>query len=294
MRKKAIYTSSGISAEEKKTRVAWSLNVMAHEGSEVGPYEYEYGRCCGLDQISVEETAQKAAEKAVADLHPEKIDSFSGDVILGPEAVSSMIGEPAAFSTNANNVYRGQSVLAGKCGEKVASDYVNIRDNAILPGEPTSSRFDREGTPHQDLVIIENGLLKSFMYDSLAAKRDNHLPTGNAVGSFRELPRIGVANLVMEGTEPESVETIIGGTEKGLVITRFSGAVDPISGDFSGAVKGAHFVKSGEIQHPVKEAAVAGNAYSIICKITDVSRETAKYSRMIVPFVKIPEMQIIA
>jgi PmbA protein len=293
IRKKAICTSSGISAEEKKSRFSWSLNGMAREGNEVGPYEYHYGCCTHVNQIYAEETGQNLAERAVSDLYPKKVDSFTGDIILGPEGVSHLIGDPVIFSVNANNVFRGQSVLAQKQGEEVASPMVTIRDNALLPSEPSSSKFDREGTPHQNLTVVEKGVLKTFLYSSLAAKRDNHPNTGNATGTFRDIPKIGNTNFIVEKTS-RKLETLIEEVEKGLLITRFSGVADVISGDFSGAVKGAHFIKSGEIQHPVREATIAGNVFEILLKITDISRETAKYSHMILPFIKIPDMQIIA
>lgn len=292
-RKKAICTSSGISGEEKKSRFSWSLNGMAREGDEVGPYEYHYGCCTHVNQIYVEKTGQDLAETAVSDLYPKKVDSFTGDIILGPEGVSHLIGDPVTFSVNANSVFRGQSVLAQKQGEEVASPTVTIKDNALLPSEPSSSKFDREGTPHQNLTIVEKGVLKTFLYNSLASKRDNHVNTGNATGTFRDIPKIGNTNFIVEKTS-KKLESLIEETERGLLITRFSGVADVISGDFSGAVKGAHFIKSGEIQHPVREATIAGNVFEILPKITGVSRETAKYSKMILPFIKISDMQIIA
>ncbi|MBU7018451.1 MAG: TldD/PmbA family protein [Theionarchaea archaeon] len=293
IRKKAICTSSAVSAEEEKSRFSWSLNGMAREGNEVGPYEYHYGCCTHVNQIYVEETGQNLAERAVSDLYPKKIDSFTGDLILGPEGASHLIGDPVISSVNANNVFRGQSVLAQRLEEKVTSPIVTIRDNALLPGEPSSSKFDREGTPHQNLTIVEKGVLKTFLYNSLAAKRDSHSNTGNATGTFRDIPKIGNTNFVVEKTS-KNLETLIEEMEGGLIITRFSGVADVISGDFSGAVKGAHFIKRGEIQHPVREATIAGNVFEILPRITDISRETAKYSKMILPFMKISDMQIIA
>ena len=293
IRKKAICTSSGISAQERRSRFSWSINGMAREGNEVGPYEYHYGCCTHANKIYVEETGELMAEKAVSDLYPKKMDSFTGDIILGPEAVSHLIGDPVIFSVNANNVFRGQSVLAQKQGEEVASPIITIKDNALLPGEPSSSKFDREGTPHQNLTLVEKGVLKTYLYNSLAAKRDSCPNTGNATGTFRDIPKIGNTNFVVEKTS-KKLETLVEETEKGLLVTRFSGVADVISGDFSGAVKGAHFIKSGEIQHPVREATIAGNVFEILTRISDVSRETAKYSQMILPYMKVPDMQIIA
>ncbi|KYK31425.1 MAG: hypothetical protein AYK19_03950 [Theionarchaea archaeon DG-70-1] len=292
VREKAISTSTGISAAEKKSRLSWLLIAIAREKDEVGSFEYEYGCTTKVKEVYAEETARMIAEKAAANLHPQKIESFSGDIILGPGAVVDLIVDPFVSSVNANNVYRGQSVLAQKLTEEVASDVVTIRDHAVLPGDFNASAFDREGTPHQNVTIVENGVLTQFMYDSLAANRENVSPTGNATGTVREIPMIGVTNFVVDETS-RALDTIVEEADTGLLITRYSGTAERISGDFSGAVKGAQYIKSGEIQHPVKEAAIAGNIFEILPRITDVSEETLRYPKMVLPYMKIPEMQII-
>lgn len=293
VREKAILTSTGVSAAERRSRFSWFLIAMARENHEVGPYEYQYGCCTQAKKLYTEKTAHMLAESAVTNLYPKKIESFSGDLILGPGAVSELIGDTVAFSANANNVHRGQSVLAGKTGETIASDVVTMRDNALVPADINSSTFDREGTPHQNVPLVEKGVLNQFLYDSLAANREGVPSSGSATGNFREIPRIGISNFIIEGSS-HTLETMLQETEKGLLITRFSGATDQISGDFSGAVKGAHYIESGEIQHPVKEATVAGNVFEILPHVSDVSKEVLRFPKMVLPSLKIPEMQIIA
>jgi PmbA protein len=293
LREKAICTSPGISAVEKKSMFSWFLLGMALERHEVGSFEYQYGCTTQVGEVHVEKTARTLAEHAVANLHPKKIAPFSGDVILGPEAVLEVLCDPVVFSLNANNVYRGQSQLTEKHNCKIASPLMTIADNAVVPGDFSSSAFDREGTPHQTLTMVRKGVLESFMYDSLAASRENRSSTGNAAGSVREIPRIGITNFMIKNTS-HSLETLIEETERGLLVPRFSGTSDEISGDFSGAVKGAQLIRSGEIQHPVKEAVISGNVFEILPTIEDISKETLRYSRMVLPYVKIPGMQIIA
>jgi PmbA protein len=287
---KAIVTSCGITASERRSRFSWYVVGMARKGSEVGPYEYQYGCTVRVKDLYVEETAKKLAENAVATLHPQKIESFSGDLILGPEAVSTMIGDPMAFAANAHNVHMKQSVLAGRLGEKISSDDVTIVDDSTLPGDYNSSAFDREGSPHQAVTIVDKGILKSFMHHSMTAKIENKSSTGNATGSFAEMPRIDITNFIIEKSS-RSIQAILEETDKGLIVSRYGGAGEDMSGDFSGALKGAHFIKSGEIQYPVKETTVTGNLFEILPRICAVSAETLRCSKMVLPYVKIAEMQ---
>lgn len=289
---KAVFNSSGVSVSERKSVFSWFLAGIAQEHNEIGPFEYQYGCTAQTNKVYCEKTAKILAERALANLHPQKIESFSGDLILGPEAVSALICDPVTFSVNATYVHKGQSVLAGALNRKIASDVVTIKDHALLPGNFNSSRFDREGTPHQALTVVKNGVLQSFMYDALAANRESRKSTGNAIGSFREIPRIGITNFMIERTS-HNLPTMIEETDSGLFVTRFNGMCDQITGDFSGAVKG-QLITSGEIQYPVKEAIIGGNAFEILLKITDISEEAMKYSQMTLPYVHVQGMQITA
>ena len=293
IREKAISTSTGVSASEKQSRFSWYLVGMAREGKDVGSYEYYYGCCTQKKDLYLEETATTLAEKVVANLRPRKVSSFTGDLILSPDAVSGLISDPVTFSINGNNAYRGQSVLAEKRGQPVASDIVTIRDNATIPKDYNSSSFDREGSPHQNLAIVEKGIFKRFLYDSFAANRESSESTGSATGTFREIPKIGTTNFMVEKGS-HSLDTLIAETEKGLLISRFSGTSQQVSGDFSGAVRGAQVIKSGEIQYPVKEATIAGNVFDILPRISGISKETLRYSQTVLPYIKISDMEFTA
>ncbi len=293
LRNKAIATSSGISFQERKSLFSWFLFGLAAAEGEVSPYEFQYGCTTHVKELYLEETARMMAHRAAADLNPRKIDSFSGEVILAPEAVSAIVGDSMAFSLNASNVHRGQSVLRGKLNEKVASDLVTVRDDAISPGDYNSSAFDREGTPHQTVILVEKGVLKRYLYDTLAANRESRPSTGNAVGTFREIPKIGITNFSIDRSS-SSIEDMVTDINEGLLICRFSGTSDPISGDFSGAVKGSHCIRKGEIQYPVKEATIAGNVSELLQKVSHISEETMRYPRMMLPYMKITEMKVTA
>jgi PmbA protein len=291
LRTKAVVTSTGITASEKKSMFSWYIVGMAREKTDVSSFEYQYGSCTHVNQLYLEKTAHTMADNAVANLHPESVAPFTGDIILGPEAVSALIGDPLKFSLNAHNVYRGQSVLATKLHQQIASDILTLKDNPVIPYTHNSSAFDREGSPHQEVTPLKKGVLQQYLYDASAAKREGISSTGNATGTFREMPAIGISNFIIENRSTP-LQTLLEETTKGLLISRFSGTSDQISGDFSGACKGAHVITAGAA-HPVKGVVISGNVFEILHRITAISKETLKYSRMVLPFIKVADMRII-
>ena len=293
VRNRAIATTRGISYKEKKSRFSWFLIGIARENSDVGSFVYVYGHATHIKDLSCSQTAQALSRDALRNLNAQKIESFTGDLILGPEAVSSLIGYPMIFALNAHNVHRGQSMLAGKMGTPICSDIITFQDNPTLSYDINASGFDREGTPHQDVVMVQDGLLQNFMYDTLAANREGHPPTGNAIGSFREIPKVGITNFIISGRS-RNLDTIIEETEKGLLVNRFSGATADVSGDFSGSLKGTQLIQGGECRHTTKEVTIAGNLFDILPRISDISTETQYYPQMILPHIKITDMQVIS
>jgi len=293
VRNRAIATSRGISYQEKKSRFSWFLIGLAREGDDVGSFVYVYGHATNIKDLSCSETARVLSCHALRNLHAQRVESFTGDLILGPEAVSSLIGYPLIFALNAHNIHRGQSMLAGKMGAPICSDILTVQDNPTLSHDINASGFDREGTPHHNVVMIQDGLLQSFIYDTLAANREGHAPTGNAIGSFREIPKVGITNFIVTGRSRD-LDTIIGETERGILVNRFSGATADVSGDFSGSLKGTQLITGGECRHTTKEVTIAGNLFDILPRISDISTETQYYPQMILPYVKISDMQVIS
>lgn len=289
-KERAVCNSNGISAGEHTGGLSWYLIVLAREGGEVGSFEYEYGCTTQVDERAVETTAQTAVTRALHNLHAQKCQTFSGDIILGPEAVSTLLGDTIAFAANATNVHMGQSSLSGRTGKAIASPKLTVRDDSTLPYSYNSSSFDREGCPHQAVPIIDDGILNHFLHHTQSAFREHTESTGNATGSFAEMPRIDITHLIIEPSS-KSLTQLIEETEKGLLISRFSGSGEDVSGAFSGGLKGSHVISSGEVSHPVKGIALRGNIFEILPKICDISSETAQYPHMTLPYVKIASMR---
>jgi len=141
-------------------------------------------------------------------------------------------------------------------------------------------------------VLIQNGILKSFIYNTKAAKRAGVKSTGNASrGGFSSLPGIGTHNIYLEAGK-NSREEIIAGTKKGLLLLEVTGyGIDAVSGNFSGGASG-FWVENGQIVSPVKGVTIAGNAFDILKNIDMMGNDLDLNQTFASPTFRISEMQI--
>lgn len=281
----AICTSEGIQAEEKVSVFIWQLLGMAREGNEVGSYAAAFDATTRLKDVNVEETATDFATKAIHALGAKKIESFAGSLILTPLVASSIIVSPLVFSSLADNIQKGRSQFSGRLGSQVVSECIDITDDGTIPRAIGSSTFDREGTPHTPIKIIDTGNFVGSLYNSLAANREEKQTSGHAAGSYRSVPGIGPTNLIFTGSgeRVQKADQIIANTKKGILITRFSGDVDPVSGYFSGFVKGGYYIANGEIRHPIASVAIQQNLFESLNAIGSISRETKRIGSWTLP-----------
>ena len=144
-----------------------------------------------------------------------------------------MVHEACGHGLEADLVQKGLSVYAGKLGQQVASPLITVIDDATLPGRYGSYAFDDEGTFGQRTVLIENGILKSYMYDLDTALKENRESTGNGRReSYRSRPFPRMSNTFIASGETDPDE-IIASTEHGLYVTKMGGGqVNTTNGDF--------------------------------------------------------------
>ncbi|MFQ6128285.1 MAG: TldD/PmbA family protein [Thermoplasmata archaeon] len=289
--KSAVANSNGIEVSEESSAFTHVIMGMAVDGDDVSSFDYRFNGTRRVDRIDVERTANLLAETVVNSLGAKKTESFEGTVILNPNTVVDLLASVISFSSNSNSVQKGMSRFAGLVGEKVASEELTVRDDGLIPGGLGSSSFDREGCPHVPLTVIENGILKNFLYNTLTAKKEERETTGHASGGISGPPRIAVTNLMIEARE-DTIDKLIGETDKGVIVSRFSGIPDVVSGDFSGVVKGGYLIEKGEKVSPIKETLVAGNVFDLFNEISGISKETEKIMNHIVPYMRLENVSV--
>jgi len=282
----SLANSNGIEQKEKATVFSWSIMGMAIDDTEISSFDYQVGSSHHVKDINVYDTAREFAETVVKSLGTRKIDeNFKGEMLLTPMAANEMIEEVIAHSINSDAVQKKSSRFAGKLDKQVASDLLTVEDDATNIEGINASSFDREGVQHRRNLVIEKGTLKKFLYNTYTANKDGVRSTGNAGGSTSSPPTVSTTNFVVKPMN-SSVDTLVSEIDKGIIISRFSGNVNPVNGDFSGVVKGGQLVINGSIKHPVKEVMVAGNVFEALRRLSGISKERKVIYDSILPHMR--------
>ena len=289
----ALHNSNGIRRKETISAFSWSIMGMAIDGSEVSNFDFQFGGTHNVKDIDVYSTSREFAKSVINSLGSRKIESFKGEMILTPSAITELIHDVLAYSVNSQMVQKEASKFKGQLDKLVSSDLLTLIDDATNVNGLGASSFDREGVPHQCNVIIEKGILKKFLYDTYTSNKDNTQSTGNAGGSPKSPPVVSTTNVIIKAGESK-VENLISEMDRGIMINRFSGNVNPVNGDFSGVVKGGHYIDKGNIEYAIKEVMVAGNVFDALNDLTGVSKEQKILSDSILPYMRFANVSFTA
>jgi PmbA protein len=266
----AIATSTGIEGLYRQTD-AWCYSIaIATEGddTEVG-FEFSLGRSLG--ELDAEEVARKSCERALAVLGASKIPSARMPVLFDPYVAGQFLGVLSTALT-AEAVQKGRSLFAGKLGEEVASGLTLVDDGRIAAA-PGSAPWDAEGVPTQRTEVIRDGILQSFLYDTMSARRDGTQSTGNASRTgFKSVPRPSSSNLAFDPTG-DTRDEVLRRPGRALLVQDFHGVhsgANPVSGDFSVGVTG-RLLDDGSPGQAVKEVTIAAPMLEILSRIVGVA-----------------------
>ncbi len=272
---RAIASSRGVRATHRGSVGHGNIFGMAVDGDEVGSFSYDGDltqRAADLEGV-LRAAFGRFADKCVGALGAGKGESFRGAIIVPADTLGGLFLGDLLYALGADAVRKGSSPLADRVGEAVASPLFSLTEAGPgLPGHPLAP-FDREGQPRRSLDLIDQGVLRGFLYDSYEARAAGAQPTGHAVGGASSTPTTGPSTLrVAPGTTPTAA---LKQGERAILVTRFSGSSNPHSGDFSGVVKGG-FLLDGGTRRPVRETTLSGNLYECLKNISAVSSETTR------------------
>jgi len=266
----AVANSEGLAVRELGSLFTYGLVATARDRERVSSFDVQSDASRTVAGIDLERPIARACENALASLGAAVGESFRGTVLLAPRAVADLVVGPVLFQLNARNVLRGRSRWKDFIGRAVAATALSVVDDGRKPGGVATSAFDREGVPHRKAALLEDGVAASLLHNTYTAGALGESNTGHAAGSARSVPAIGPTNLSILPGEP-SVEDLIGEVQRGLLVRRFSGNTDPVSGDFSGAAKSAWLIRNGKLDRPVSGTMIAGNLFEILKHLSGVS-----------------------
>ena len=229
-----------------------------------------------IDESRAEQYAREAVRQALVNLEAVAAPAGAMPVVLGPGWPGVLLHEAVGHGLEGDFNRKGTSAFAGRIGEQVASKLCSVVDDGTLPGRRGSLSMDDEGTPSENTVLIENGILKGYMQDKMNAGLMGQAPTGNGRReSYAHLPMPRMTNTYMLAGEHKP-EEIIASVEKGLYAVNFGGGqVDITSGKFVFSLNEAYLIENGKVTASVKGATLIGNGPEVMTRISMVGDDLA-------------------
>ena len=279
-----IATSEGLFAQDRQIRSRVSVSAIASKDGENQTGSASPGARKGLEffeDIDPKEIGEKASAQAVTMLHAGYIKAGTMPVAIENGFGGVIFHEACGHSLEASCVALGQSQFVGKLGTQVANPKVTAIDDGTIPNAWGSMNIDDEGTPAQRNVLIENGILKTYMIDKLNGRRMGMESTGNSRRqSYQFEPTSRMTNTYIAAGEDRD-EDIIASIENGLYAKSMGGgSVNPVTGQFNFAVNEGYIIRNGKICEPVRGASLIGKGSDIIMNIDMVGKNVKRAQGM--------------
>ncbi|MDA8312095.1 MAG: TldD/PmbA family protein [Actinomycetota bacterium] len=269
----ALASTTGIRAVSRRTSAYVSVSAIAGDGaqSQTGS-GFSVGR--SATALDLGRAADDAVVRAVRLLGAGKIRSGRVVAVFDPRVVTTLLSIVAG-ALSGEAVVKGRSFFAGRLGEEVASPGVTLVDDPTDPRAFGASAFDGEGLACRRNVLIDEGVLRAFVYDSVSARRAGTLSTGSAVrGGYAGTPGAGCRALVLS---PGALDQtgILKAVGEGLFVQSVTGVhsgVNPVSGDFSVGAEGL-MIRTGALAEPVREVTVASTLQRMLRSVLHVGSD---------------------
>lgn len=289
----SIMNSHGIDASAGLSVASASVMVVAkHEDDSQSGYEFDFSH--HVRDIDVEKIGRRAALRATEMLHARKMRTTKIPVLFDNTATAQMLD----FISDAfvgENVIKEKSFIADKIGRTYFSDVVRLTDNPLDKRAADASPFDGEGVRSRETVLVDNGTILAFVYDSYWGRVAGTSSTGSSLrGGYRAMPISGVRHLCLERGTEDMVQNLKG-LKRILKITDIMGmhTANPITGEFSVGVSGL-LMEEGVPLYPVREAAISGNIYELFSRVMAVGTDIREFGDVLCPSVLIDAVDLSA
>lgn len=271
-----IANSEGLFTEDRRIRSRISVNAIASNGVDNQSGMRAPGASMGFeffDTIDLGNVGNEAARTAVTMLHADYCPAGKMTVAIESGFGGVIFHEACGHSLEATSVAKGNSVFCNKLGSQIASSKVTAIDDGTIANAWGSLNIDDEGNPTQRKILIENGILKSYMIDKFNSRRMGMPSTGSGRReSYKYAPTSRMTNTFIANGEDDN-EEIIKSIENGLYAKQMGGgSVNPITGDFNFNVLEGYLVKNGVIDRAVRGASLIGNGAKILMDIDMVGK----------------------
>lgn len=239
---------------------------------------------------SPELVGRTAAERVIRRLGAVKVETQKVPIVFEPRVARSLLGN-LFDAVQGMAIYRHASFLAGKLGEKIASEKITLIDDGTLPGLFGTQPFDDEGVPSRRTPVIDKGVLKSYMLNTYTARKLGMKTTGNASRGITGNAGIGHGNFFLEAGE-KTPEQIIAGIKNGFYVTELIGSgVNTVTGDYSRGAVGI-WIRDGELAFPVSEVTIASTLQEMLNGVAEIGSDLEFRGSVSAPTIMIGEMTV--
>ncbi|ACB84598.1 TldD/PmbA family protein [Natranaerobius thermophilus] len=270
-----LLNSTGFNNSYDYTNFSLGLNTLTDKGFTGANKEYSSAK---LPKVSNESIQNLIKRHRLGD-HPVSLENEQMPVIFSGKTMGALMLRVLA-GVNGENINKGISPVKDKLGEQLFSENITIRDDGKMPYGCNSCPFDDEGTPAQNTILYDKGVLKNYLLGLSQTKELDLKPTGNAFKrtlfskEIEDKPSVFDSNLVVEGKSKSDAE-LIKNVDRGLLITGVMGAHtgNINQGDFSMNISSGYLIENGELVGEVKGSMIAGNIYDLFQKVEAVGTE---------------------
>jgi PmbA protein len=283
-------TSHGfVGSYETSTVSLHVVPVATRNGSMQRDYWYTTSRRLdGLEPPA--QVGAVAAARAARRLGARQVGTCQVPVVFDPETAASLVRHLAAAAAG-SAVYRGTSFLRDRLGERIAGEHLTVVDDGTLAGALGSKPFDGEGVVTRRTVVVERGVLRSYLLDTYAARKLGLATTGNAARGVADGPGVAPTNLFIQ-PGAHAPEDIIRSVPRGLYVVELIGfGVNGVTGDYSRGAVGL-WIEDGTLAYPVEEITIAGNLLEMLRDIDMIGSDLTLRGALAAPTLRIARMTV--
>lgn len=287
----ALVLSSGFEGGYKGSYQSLSVvPVAADEGGKNRRGYHWTARRFLADLDDPRKVGEEAARRTLAKLGARKVPSCQAPVVFDPDAARSILGLVAGVIMG-GGIWRKSSYLVGREGTRIASDLVTIVDDPLIPRAPGSRPFDGEGLPSRKNVVVENGMLRTYLCDSYSGRKLGHAPTGSASRGGSGGVGESTSNFLFQPGTMSPAE-LLASTKSGLYVTEMMGfGFNAVTGDFSRGAAG-FWIEDGKLSHPVSEVTISLNLDDLLKSIDAVANDLDLRTSTAAPTFRVAKMTI--
>ncbi|MFP4250226.1 MAG: TldD/PmbA family protein [Armatimonadota bacterium] len=286
----ALASSTGIAVSKRASSAGLSFFVIIARDEDVGTF-FEQDMARRMADLEIDRIGEKAAQEALRQLGSRPVPTARVPLVLGPLATMSLTGSVIS-AAEADGVQRNRSWLAGREGDRIASEALTVREEPLVPAGLRSSEYDGEGVAREPRALIDEGVLTTYLHNSYTAFKEGVEPTGHASrGGYSSSVGISPSNLQIQPGEKTEAE-LISEIDEGIYVAYAGISPNSVTGEVSTTLDFGFRIEGGECAAPISTTLIGSTGDELLRNIDAVSSDYREEPGLILPSIRITDVQI--